>query len=455
MLLLLFAVALCGGMYHDLKVRKDTRSSFLIESFGFGVGGTQNITTGPFRTEKGSASLIEHFCFVIKVTASDNSQFMDDNLHFKCTAPAQGDVVIPVSWDGSKSDIRVVKEKPKGYSNLYFVNQDMAPVSFDVQITQRSVGKNYLSIGELPLPMFYLIDAVVYLTLAGVWVFGALRPAKKVLLLHHLMTGMVVLKSMSVLVLSVDYHYRNITGHPGGWTVAYFALNAFRGIAMFCIIALIGTGWQFVKPFLTQKDKQIFLVVIPLQVLDNIALIVIEETIPGMRFWSTWKNVFRLVDILCCAAIIIPIVWSIKQLRDAAQTSGKAATNVHKLATFRNFYLVVVSYIYFTRIGVYLFEATLPFGSVWLKDLMMESATVALFVVVGYWFGPEGENPLLKVYESDEEVGINEFGELVVDLQAVAEKKKAAEQAVQAELQAINNLKLDARAEALQQQQSN
>src|SRR5689334_14870569 len=121
--LLLCCVALCGAMYHDLKIRKDTRSSFLIESFGFGVGGFQNITTGPFRTEKGTTSLIEHFCFIIKVTPSDNSQFMDDNLHLKCNAPDKGDVVIPVSWDGSKADVRVVKEKPKGYSNLYFVNQ--------------------------------------------------------------------------------------------------------------------------------------------------------------------------------------------------------------------------------------------------------------------------------------------------------------------------------------------
>jgi hypothetical protein len=24
---------------------------------------------------------------------------------------------------------------------------------------------------------------------------------------------------------------------------------------MFCLIALIGTGWQFVKPFLTDNDK--------------------------------------------------------------------------------------------------------------------------------------------------------------------------------------------------------
>jgi hypothetical protein len=86
--------------------------------------------------------------------------------------------------------------------------------------------------------------------LAGIWVFGALRGAGRVLLLHHLMTGLLSLKCLAVLVLSIDYHYRNITGHPGGeirkrrkplvtqttgWTIAFFALNALRYKQKFCV----------------------------------------------------------------------------------------------------------------------------------------------------------------------------------------------------------------------------
>jgi hypothetical protein len=57
---------------------------------------------------------------------------------------------------------------------------------------------------------------------------------------------------------------------------------------MFVVIALIGTGWAFIKPFLGEKDKNIFLVVIPLQILANIAIIVLEETAPGSQGWFTW-----------------------------------------------------------------------------------------------------------------------------------------------------------------------
>ena len=65
-----------------------------------------------------------------------------------------------------------------------------------------------------------------------------------------------------------------------------------------------------------------------------------------------WRDIFRIVDILCCCAILFPIVWSIRHLRQAAAADGKAERNLQKLTLFRHFYISVVSYIYFTRIVV-------------------------------------------------------------------------------------------------------
>ena len=53
----------------------------------------------------------------------------------------------------------------------------------------------------------------------------------------------------------------------------------------------------------------------------------------------------------------------------AAQTDGKAARNLAKLQLFRQFYVMVVSYIYFTRIVVYLLRSTVPYQWVWLADV--------------------------------------------------------------------------------------
>jgi NADH:ubiquinone oxidoreductase subunit 3 (subunit A) len=197
-------------------------------------------------------------------------------------------------------------------------------------------------------------------------------------------------------------HYLKLRGHPGGWDVIYYFFAFLRGVMMFVVIALIGTGWTFVKPFLSDKDKRIFLIVIPLQILDNIAMVIIEETTPGTQGWFTWKDIFRLVDIICCGAILVPIIWSIKHLKEASQIDGKAARNMHKLKLFRQFYLLVVSYIYFTRIIVYLLDATLPFRWVWLGDLFTEMATFAFYCTTGYKFRPVPDNPFFTLDDDDE-----------------------------------------------------
>lgn len=41
-----------------------------------------------------------------------------------------------------------------------------------------------------------------------------------------------------------------------------------KGALLFITIALIGTGWAFIKHILSDKDKKIFMIVIPLQVRD-------------------------------------------------------------------------------------------------------------------------------------------------------------------------------------------
>ncbi len=48
-------------------------------------------------------------------------------------------------------------------------------------------------------------------------------------------------------------------------------------------------------------------------------------------------------------------------MQEASSTDGKAAVSLEKLKLFRQFYVMVVCYIYFTRIIVYLLRITVPF----------------------------------------------------------------------------------------------
>ena len=82
--------------------------------------------------------------------------------------------------------------------------------------------------------------------------------------------------------------------------------------------------------------------------------------------------------------------------------------NIAKLTLFRQFYIMVVTYIYFTRIVVFLLAATLPFQWLWLRYVFSEGATLLFYVVTGYKFRPAEDNPYLPLKKGDDD--LEEFG---------------------------------------------
>jgi len=416
-LLFLFAVSICNGLIHDLKIHNDKRQWFFIENFGFETNGEYHMTVLNFTVggEPLTDEYKEKVAFLIKRTETDSTAFLEQNPSSEeCVAAATevDDIVIYLNTTSNgriTENVITVRAGEEGFYNTYFVSCANQPISFELKLTQFNVDSNgtpnYLSAGLSKLPSIYALYTVCYAVCLIVWIFHFLRaPGAKNNRIHHLMTSFIVLKMMSLLFDAIRFHYIGTVGSAAVWTVLYFIFAFVKGIMLFVLIALIGTGWSFVKPFLSDKDKKIFMVVIPLQVLDNIAMIVVEETAPGSQGWFTWKDIFRLVDIICCGAILIPIIWSIKHLREAVQTKSdaKAARNLKKLTLFRQFYLMVVSYIYFTRIIVYLVDATLPFRWTWLGDFFAELATIVFLGVTGYKFRPTPENPYFHVEEEVE-----------------------------------------------------
>ena len=57
---------------------------------------------------------------------------------------------------------------------------------------------------------------------------------------------------------------------------------------------------------------------LPPQIIANCAIIYLDEFTPAAESWFTWRDILHLVDIVCCCLVLFPIVWSIKQLRDAS-----------------------------------------------------------------------------------------------------------------------------------------
>ncbi|KDO76745.1 hypothetical protein CISIN_1g013899mg [Citrus sinensis] len=329
------------------------------------------------------------------------------------TCVLQSDLIKQVftfnNLNGKSEYSTIYSENDADQYTLVFANcLQQLKVSMDVRsamynLEGRSNNRDYLSAGKTILPRIYFLFSLIYFILAGLWIHVLYRKRLTVFRIHFFMLAVVVLKAVNLLCEAEDKSYIKRTGSAHGWDVLFYMFSFLKGITLFTLIVLIGTGWSFLKPYLQDKEKKVLMIVIPLQVVANIAQVVIDETGPYGQDWITWKQVFLLVDVVCCCAVLFPIVWSIKNLREAARTDGKAAVNLMKLTLFRQYYIVVICYIYFTRVVVYGLETITSYKYLWTSVVAGELATLAFYVFTGYKFKPEAHNPYFVIDDEEEE----------------------------------------------------
>uniref|UniRef100_A0A3Q0S7Z6 G protein-coupled receptor 108 n=1 Tax=Amphilophus citrinellus TaxID=61819 RepID=A0A3Q0S7Z6_AMPCI len=276
----------------------------------------------------------------------------------------------------------------------------------------------YLSAAEIPLSRLYLCMAGVFFAAAVVWVYNLMNYS--VFKIHWLMAALAFTKSTSLFFHSINYHFINTEGHPiEGWAVMYYITHLLKGALLFITLALIGTGWAFVKYILSDKEKKIFMIVIPLQVLANVAYIIIESTEEGSSEYYVWKEILFLVDLICCGAILFPVVWSVC-------ACGITAMNLEKLKLFRHYYVMIVCYIYFTRIIAILLKITMPFQWQWCYEFLVEVSTLIFFVLTGYKFRPASNNPYLQLPQDEDDVENDEVVTESGALEGVSKVKKTS-----------------------------
>jgi len=330
---------------------------------------------------------------------------------------------------------------------------------------------SYLSRGEMNLPWLFFAFSILYAVCLYVWysniqlikegksgyfdigdapstaaalsVSGASSEkaddGPTIYPIHYLMGFLLGLKFCSLVFESVRYHYLRVTGHSLFFSAVYYTFSFLKGVTLFTVILLIGSGWSFVKPFLSEREKNMIFGVLLLQAINNIAIVVLTQETEGEISFDRWTAVLHLVDILCCCAVLIPIVWQVNQLEknmkvtqlkgnedeeeeatfinnsndrfvdddddqqvpesELEGTSDKDddATTIPdermtaKLKLFRSFYILVIAYIYVTRIVVYLFAATLNYKHTWIPIFVVELTTIFFYAAVGYMFRPMNE----------------------------------------------------------------
>ncbi|XP_043938317.1 protein GPR108 [Protopterus annectens] len=261
------------------------------------------------------------------------------------------------------------------FFNCYNLGDNKNPFSIEMKIVEQNPG-GYLSASEIPLPLLYIIMSAFFFAAAIFWV--------SILLQHRL-----------------------------------------KGALFFITLALIGTGLAFIKYILSDKEKKIFMIVIPLQVLANVAYIFIESSVEGTSEYLFWGEILFLVDLVCCGAILFPVIWSIRHLQEASSTDGKAAMNLAKLKLFRHYYVMIVCYIYFTRIIAMMLKVTVRFQWQWFYQLLVEVSTLVFFVLTGYKFRPASNNPYLQLPQDEEDVETDEVLTESGVLEGVSKVKKS------------------------------
>ncbi|KAJ5075825.1 hypothetical protein M0811_06687 [Anaeramoeba ignava] len=418
LIIFFFFISFVSCRISNFKIEDDKREGFLLKKFGFDPNG---IIKFKINSLTFSRHINPHeqpnIGFIIH-------KFLENDLEnhnmVKCPFENIRKFVIVANeseWrKGFEWKIKI-NESQEGEYLIWYRNCEDLSVSFDLVLTLYNEGPNYLSVGEFPLPGTYLMFFFFYFVITLFWlIYLRKNKDQKINRVHFLMTALLISKMFCVLFLSIEYFDIQKSGVPNGWNIPYYIFAFFKGVLTFIVIILIGTGWSFLKKSLSLKEKRLFAIVIPLQILDNIALVVITEQNHSSKTFYIWEIIFRLVDIICVCLILFPIIWSINHLKSVANVDKSISRILGKLKLFRLFYILTVSFIYSTRILIIFLEHLLSYKYTWIAPFFDELLTFLFFVTIGYKFRPEKANPLLKITQYGETSDENEDNLEEIDL---------------------------------------
>ncbi|KAI8064352.1 lung seven transmembrane receptor-domain-containing protein [Gongronella butleri] len=298
-----------------------------------------------------------------------------------------------------------IRPGEQGVWQVVFVNCKQSLVSFTLTVTEVNPGNSHLSAGDAPLPVVYGLSSLAYIGMAAYWAYLLVyRKDTRVFRAHWLMLLLVVIIVVNKALQSAKFHYMNIGVLSEGWSISVYVFTSIRGLLSILIIVLLASGWMFIKPFLSAKDKTVISIVVPLQILANVAVAIRNEAAIGSSDWSFWSMLFPFVDLIACAIILWTILQTRKNLSTGTSADGKETDVLNKYKMWSAFYVVTLLYMYVTRIIVQLLQALLPFQFVtWAGESVYEAATILFYAYVGWKFRPYANNPYMQVATDDDD----------------------------------------------------
>ncbi|XP_040377108.1 protein CANDIDATE G-PROTEIN COUPLED RECEPTOR 7-like [Oryza brachyantha] len=252
---------------------------------------------------------------------------------------------------------------------------------------------------EDPVRVVYSVFAVCYGALLIAWLHRTLvRCCLTARPVHDVMSGLLVVLMLHCLTAAEDGRYTRVVVTAQGWNVPCFALRLVKGAMLFPAVALIGAGWSLPEPFVPDRALNVLTAVAPLQVAMAIATTLAGDApafVAGGVAW-TWSHAFVLAQLACCVAVLMPMGRAIEALRKEADTDDKAARRLGKLALFRQLYLAVVVYLYYTRMAVIILKLLVgtSSGHRWASVAVEEAAAIAFYTFMFCKFSPAEDIPI-------------------------------------------------------------
>ncbi|KAI8136662.1 lung seven transmembrane receptor-domain-containing protein [Fennellomyces sp. T-0311] len=426
--LLLLLVLLCcitaNAVVPELIVTEDDRKAVQVASFGFLTGGQLSLNLQDFElSDPDDPGMVAFYIRKARRILFDEDGNEDDPDEER-SSPDRTACFLESSYVKDEVDdgTSVIEEIPiqstawqrsyqvglneEGLWQVLFVNcKYHSTVSFRLSIDQVNPGNNHLSAGDTPLPSVYGMSSAAYLVVALYWLsLLVFRKDTRVFRAHWLMLILVICMHIDKALHSAKFYYKKSGVLTEGWQIGFYLFACVKGILSILIIVLLASGWMFIKPFLSTKDKRVISVVVPLQVLANIASAIGSEAAVGSVDRSFWNMLLPIIDLAGCCIVLWTILQTRKHLGAGSSADGKEADLLNKYKLWSSFYIVTLVYVYVTRIIVQLLQASLPFRYVtWLGEAVNESATFLFYIYIGYKFRPYPNNPYVSVPADEEE----------------------------------------------------
>eukprot|EP00250_Pteridium_aquilinum_P004983 c15157_g1_i1 orf=174-1016(+) len=251
-----------GGIHH-LSIKDDNRVLIVFEQFGFTPTGHLDLElSNVVWSNTAEVSLPSDYLSLMGFFLATDDDWLQvtrelEQTSIACVLQSQAvQLLFTFAEFNGAGPYSVNHTYPFPRANRYLVmfsNCAGVSVSMTVRTSMYNMEgdtKDFLSEGQTQLPMLYFCFFWVYVALAGIWTYVCIKQKITAHRIHILMGILLVLKAFYMFSEAEDKFYIKKTGTPHGWDVAFYAFSFLKGVMLFVVIVLIGTGWSFLKPYL-------------------------------------------------------------------------------------------------------------------------------------------------------------------------------------------------------------